>query len=118
MKRCQQCILPDSAPGATLDEKEICNFCREYKKVQYLGEDALKEHIEYAKKNGGKYECVVPLSGGRDSTYVLYLAAKKYRIPLVFWGSSQMENRLRTETDCGILLPGYFRLQQTLLRLS
>lgn len=78
MKRCSRCTLPDTIKGIIFDEEGVCNFCRDYRPIEYLGEDRLAEVFEEAKKREGKYDCIVPLSGGRDSSYVLYLAAGKY----------------------------------------
>jgi len=46
-----------------------------YQKYQLAGEEALHRHLE--SKKGEKYDCLITLSGGRDSSFVLYYAVKK-----------------------------------------
>ena len=77
MKRCQVCILPDNTPG--LDFKEgVCTLCRKYRPPKLLGEKRLQEDIDRVLSNvkEAKYDCIIPVSGGRDSIYVLYYAKK------------------------------------------
>lgn len=77
MKRCVYCIMPDTVPGVTF-EKGVCSLCRNYVPQELLGEAAFKELLSHRKPEPTGYDSVVPLSGGRDSTYVLYLAKKVY----------------------------------------
>ena len=74
MSRCNNCILPDSYPGITFNEEQICHLCDTYQKPAVKGEDALRRVLAPVK--GDKYDCITTLSGGRDSTYVLYYATK------------------------------------------
>lgn len=67
---CSRCVLPDNYPGISFDSGMVCNFCRSYKQVQYLGAEALVRELK------GVHTCVVPVSGGKDSTYVLYYISK------------------------------------------
>ncbi len=79
IKRCKKCNLPSNYPRISLDEEGVCNFCKIPKaEIDYLGVDKLKEDINEILKNypDRKYDCVVALSGGRDSSYLVYLAKK------------------------------------------
>lgn len=80
MKRCTKCILPENYPGITFNEEGICNYCINYKERKYLGGEVLKEEIDSflkSKKDRNKnYDCVLGLSGGRDSSYLLYYLVK------------------------------------------
>ncbi len=78
IKRCTNCIFPESIPGISFDKNGICNYCNNYKPIKYLGEEKLEKFIRNAKSENKEYDCIVPLSGGRDSSYILYLAQKKY----------------------------------------
>ena len=80
MKRCTKCILPEGYPNITFDEKGECNYCKSHQKTNYLGESKLKEKLAKYKKSGGKYDCLVPVSGGKDSTYVLYQMSTVYKM--------------------------------------
>lgn len=78
MKRCTKCILPETFPRITFDEEGVCNYCRDYQKASVLGEEALKQELSQYAGKGEKYDCIVPISGGRDSTFVLYQIVKKF----------------------------------------
>lgn len=73
-RRCSLCVLPENYPGIIFDEKEICQLCKSYQKPEVKGEEELSRLVHSMR--GEKYDCVVTLSGGRDSTYVLYYAMK------------------------------------------
>ena len=73
-KRCSRCILPDTFPGIAFNDQQVCNFCLDHKTVSVLGEAKLRELL--SSESGELFDCVVPVSGGKDSTYVLYYAVK------------------------------------------
>jgi hypothetical protein len=71
MQRCTKCTLPESYPWIEFDSNGTCNLCRNFQAYRYRGEDALQEIVSAFDPGGGNYDCIVPLSGGRDSSYVL-----------------------------------------------
>ncbi len=72
--------MPASVPGVTFDRNGICNFCHDFQEITYRGKAALDKIIDSIKNKGGTYDCIVPMSGGRDSTYALYVARKTYNL--------------------------------------
>jgi len=80
MKRCTKCILPEIYPNITFDENGVCNYCLDHVEIDYLGSSKLKEDLAQYKGTNGKYDCLVPLSGGKDSTFVLYQMSKVYNM--------------------------------------
>ncbi|MCJ7762148.1 hypothetical protein MUP38_01680, partial [Candidatus Bathyarchaeota archaeon] len=70
--------MPETFPGISFDEEGVCNYCRDYTKVSVLGEEALKQELSKYQGKGEKYDCLVPISGGRDSSFTLYQIVKKY----------------------------------------
>jgi len=68
--------MPSTYPDITFDSKGICNHCLSYKKPEPLGENQLLQKIH--SRHGRQYDCVLGISGGKDSCYVAYLAKKKY----------------------------------------
>jgi len=61
----------------------VCNYCRTFEQKWSRHnyeekEKELKRIFETHKAKKGKYDCIVPLSGGKDSTYVLYLCKVRY----------------------------------------
>jgi len=70
--------MPDSYPGIEYDEKGVCNNCREYIPKDLLGEDALRQKLR--SPVSGVYDCILGISGGRDSCYVAYLAVEELKL--------------------------------------
>ncbi len=79
MKRCSVCVIPATAKGIQLNDQGVCQLCQGYQPFQPKGRDELMNLIgEYKKDNTNpEHDCVVPISGGRDSSYVLYYTAKE-----------------------------------------
>ena len=79
MRACRNCLLPEAAPGADLDEHGVCRPCREYRpkdaevaeSLRRLREADLGAAIASARGQGA-YDCLVPLSGGKDSVYLIH----------------------------------------------
>ena len=67
LKRCTRCVIPETAPKVTFDEKGVCSYCASYKKPVLLGEEKLRALLDTQRRPGKKYDCVVGISGGRDS---------------------------------------------------
>ena len=85
--RCSKCILPQTTPGISFDKEGVCNYCKSYnsrfsnwERVKNQQHNQLMIILEYAKKLKRPYDCLVPLSGGKDSTYALYLLAEKFNM--------------------------------------
>jgi len=74
--RCSRCLIPSSYPGTTFNSDGVCNHCLSFKKTEPIGEDRFLQKIR--SKWGQQYDCVVGISGGKDSCYVAYLAKKKF----------------------------------------
>ena len=72
MKYCKKCILPDSRPNVILDENGICNASTNESKELIDWKNREKEFVKIVKKVKQKkevYDCVIPVSGGKDSTW-------------------------------------------------
>jgi len=78
MIRCTRCVLPETYPGVDFDENGICIFCRKTPNVGGSNVRQLEALFASARKKSRKYDALVPLSGGKDSVYILYLAKKVY----------------------------------------
>jgi N-acetyl sugar amidotransferase len=71
---CLRCILPDSRPGTTLDGRGVCSACRGHEdkdgQIDWQGRGAaLRRLADDVKALGRDYDCIVPVSGGKDSWY-------------------------------------------------
>jgi len=88
---CTRCIMDDTVQGITFDEYGVCPFCKIHDEVEKRyplsidSEINLNQLAGKIKKTGKgkKYDCIVGISGGRDSTYTLYNAVKLGLRPLV-----------------------------------
>lgn len=87
---CTRCVCDSSMPGIKFDDKGICNFCKIHDLLEDkyplgdLGQQRLDQLLKKIKSKGedNKYDCVVGVSGGTDSTYCLYMAKKLGLRPL------------------------------------
>lgn len=79
MQRCAKCLLPESYPGLSLDEHAICNHCHTYQPKQRWGSQSELLYLghRYQGSNPGGYDCLVALSGGRDSSFTAWYAVKQ-----------------------------------------
>ncbi len=109
-KRCSKCLLPSNFPFIIFDEKRVCNFCNNYKKkYKNFNEDSKKnfEKVLEKYKDNNKIDCIIPLSGGRDSCYGLHLAVKELGLsPISFtydWGLVTDLARRNTSRICSEL---------------
>jgi len=85
-QRCARCIMDMTVPGIKFDQNGNCNYCTEYLGI-YERMSADKKHrtaklsqLTRAIKEAGKtkdYDCIVGVSGGLDSSYVLYIVVKQ-----------------------------------------
>jgi hypothetical protein len=80
MKRCSKCILPENYPGITFDEEGVCNYClthskaKSCQKAKDLRREKLLDLIEPYRNKDKKYDCIVAISGGRDSAFAAHYA--------------------------------------------
>lgn len=74
LKWCKRCVMPDTKPDLLLDEEGICNACRSYENRSMVDWDKRRKELEevlarYRNTDGSNWDCIVPVSGGKDSTY-------------------------------------------------
>jgi N-acetyl sugar amidotransferase len=122
-QRCSISVMDTIAdPNITFDEKGVCNYYYDYKKTEALhvitgkeGQQKLAEDIKKIKDDsaGKKYDCILGLSGGVDSTYLCHLAKEKGLNPLVVhcdngWNSELAQHNIEnTVKRCGFDLFTY-----------
>jgi len=107
LKRCTKCVLPESYPGITFDDAGICSLCNKHVNQKEHGEQALEQLLDKYRRHNGDYDCLVGLSGGRDSSYGIHLLKTKYGMnPLAYtydWGLSTDQSRRNQAKLCGML---------------
>lgn len=82
MRYCTQCILPDTRPGISLDADGICTACHGHRdketKIDWPARAAAFEDlVSETKARAGSYDCIVPVSGGKDSWYQVLKAQER-----------------------------------------
>lgn len=71
---CKNCVMPDTKPDLHLDEHGVCNACRSYERRKNIDWDARFQELlavleRFRRRDGSSWDCIVPVSGGKDSTY-------------------------------------------------
>ena len=113
LRRCRRCVEPETHETIVFDNEGICNICRniEYKQTKIdwgaKKQELLELVVQY--KGKGHYDCIVPFSGGKDSTYTLWnMVAELGLKPLVvsfdhgFYRPRTLENNDRTMRKLGV----------------
>jgi N-acetyl sugar amidotransferase len=79
---CKNCLNMSTRPRITFDVRGWCNACQwmEEKKTFNFNsrEDELKEVLAKFRSKNGKFDCIVPVSGGKDGSYVSYMLKHKF----------------------------------------
>ena len=85
MRYCKRCLQPDTRPGIIFDDEQICFACRyeeskatidweqRHAELKAFADEAKAE----AKKRGNTYDCIIGVSGGKDSTFQAVYAKEK-----------------------------------------
>ncbi len=131
MKTCVKCLLPETHETIEFNNAGTCNIC--------VGQRTKKEAIDWDKqkialdqlveRHRGKYDydCIVPFSGGKDSTWTLYYLVKEYKIkPLVvrfdhgFMRPNLEENvkKVQRELGCDVIsfTPNWHTVRKLMLQ--
>lgn len=92
LKQCNKCVMDNIENNIYFDDKGICNYCNDskikFKMYDYNNLEIeknlakLSKEIKKRKKRNSKYDSILGLSGGVDSSYVAYLAMKMKLNPL------------------------------------
>lgn len=83
--RCSKCILPETYPSIHYDEAGVCNYCRNYIPEKYEKLEEFEKLLISLRNEDKKYNCLIGLSGGRDSSYLAFKAIKEFGLrPLAY----------------------------------
>lgn len=107
MRYCTKCILPESHESISFDANGVCNICRQaavkHTQIDWGARKTMLKNIVDRYRGSGEYDCIVPFSGGKDSTFQLWYVVRELGLkPLVVrynhWGYRPLinENNLRT----------------------
>ncbi len=113
-KICSNCIMDTSDSNIVFDHRDWCDYCNNYHSnilpnwhTDEIGRAQIEAQVERIKRDGkGKdHDCLIGLSGGVDSSYVVYLAKEVFGLrPLLYhvdagWNSQQAVNNIEALVD-------------------
>lgn len=112
MRLCTRCVLPETHETITFDNEGVCGVCRGQELKSTLNWQSklseLRDLID-SLPNDRDYDCLIPFSGGKDSTWTLYYVIKELKLkPLVvsfdhtFYRPGLLENRERVLKTLGV----------------
>jgi N-acetyl sugar amidotransferase len=71
---CTKCVMPDTKPDLSFNEKGVCNACSNFNNRKEVDWDLRMNELrtildKYRSKDGSNHDCIIPVSGGKDSTF-------------------------------------------------
>jgi|ERR1035437_460446 asparagine synthetase B (glutamine-hydrolysing) len=108
LRHCTKCLLPETFPFIEYDSEGVCNYCLNYKQKNQTNKmDQLRELVEPFRRNNKKPDCIVPFSGGRDSSFSLHIIKNELKLnPISYtydWGMVTDLARRNIARVCGKL---------------
>lgn len=117
MKRCSNCLMAATKPGVSLNKDDVCQACKHKARRGEIDYDErrekLREIADTYRRDDGYYDCLIPVSGGKDSHFQTYVMSEELDMnPLLLAvadsygrtdaGEHNLEN-LRDAFDCDLL---------------
>jgi len=113
MKKCIKCGLPETYETIEFDDSGVCNICQQHhfktESIDWVKRKTMLNDLVEEYRGKHDYDCLVPFSGGKDSTYTLYYLVKEFKLkPLVvqfnhgFMRPNLLKNNERTFKKLGV----------------
>lgn len=118
MRYCKRCLYPENHPlNLVFDEEGICSGCRVHEEKDILSWSERAEKLrtileQYRNKSGNNYDCIIPVSGARDSYFIVHTIKNVFGMnPLLVTYNKQYNTdvgvrnlaNLRIQFDCDIM---------------
>ena len=115
IKYCRNCVYPETKPDLTFDEDGVCDACRFANVKDATDWDSRRKELvevfnKFKSKDGSNYDCVIPISGGKDSHFQTYMVKEEfglnplcvsYHLPeFTDLGRKNIENLKNLGVDC------------------
>lgn len=122
---CNECLMPSSRPRVVFNEQGVCNACTYSKEKQSINWDARRDEflklIEPFRSTNGDWDCVVPWSGGKDSSAIAWKLKYEYGLnPLLVTFSPMIPNEVGIQNRDAMVHAGFdhimFNPNQKVLR--
>ena len=118
MKYCKRCLYPENHPlGIIFDEQGVCSGCRVHEEKDIIDWEKRGKKLErtlraYKSESGKNYDCIIPVSGARDSYFIVHTIKNVYKMhPLLVTYNKQYNTKrgirnlayLKTLFGCDLL---------------
>ena len=112
IRYCTKCLTPDSRPRIHFDEHGICNACHTATEKDSIDWAARREeflaYVDQYKSKDSPYDCIVPWSGGKDSSYIAYRLKFEFGLnPLLVTASPLIPNDIAVHNREEMLKLGF-----------
>lgn len=101
MRYCIRCLYPENHPlGITFDEQGVCSGCRVHEEKDVIGWQERDKRLRgilknFSSKTGRNYDCIIPVSGARDSYFIVHTIKNIYKMhPLLVTYNQQYNTKL------------------------
>jgi N-acetyl sugar amidotransferase len=74
IRYCRRCVMPETKPDILFDDHWVCSACHHFDRRSEIDWDGRRQELDEIvstrrSSDGSNYDCVIPVSGGKDSTY-------------------------------------------------
>ena len=85
IKYCSRCCIPETQEGVTFDELGVCKACQSSEEKIHIDWNERQKKLEIIlnqakSKAGDNYDCILPISGGKDSFFQAYILVEVYKM--------------------------------------
>lgn len=132
MKYCKKCVMPDTRPGIVFNDDGVCMACINHESKKEVSWESRFKELEtlaskYRKNDGDGYDCIIAVSGGKDSHYQTYIVKEVLKMnpllvsvednfPMTDAGLHNIKN-ISEEFGCDIItIKPNIKLQKNLMR--
>lgn len=112
---CSRCIYDDRVSAISFDDEGVCNYCRQVDElVELYGTGKSKGNTEFERildeirlaGRGKKYDCIIGVSGGTDSSYMVHQAVHEWGLrPLAVHYDNTWNSAIATQNIARVLIP-------------
>ena len=112
VRYCKRCIMPDTRPRVVFDAEGICNACRNAEEKRQIDWDARRAEflslVEPYRSRDGRWDCIVPWSGGKDSSTIAYRLKREFGMnPLLVTFSPLLPNEVGNRNREALIQLGF-----------